>query len=76
MSRIDIGVSVSDAQLLRCLAEDVPDMALSIRERLREIAHQMQLNRHAHTGSIRCPKCGYSATVDIMESRGGFRDSN
>lgn len=35
---MDIGCNIPDAALLRNLAEDLPDMAPSIRHRLRELA--------------------------------------
>jgi hypothetical protein len=42
MEMIDIGCNIPDAALLRSLAEDVPDMALSIRERLRDLAGRLE----------------------------------
>ena len=37
-----MATGISDAALLRALAEDVPDMALTVREHLREIADSFQ----------------------------------
>ena len=62
---MDIGTQVSDAQLLRNLAEDVPDMAPSVREKLREIAALLQSRRHQ--GEINCYRCGWKATIDIQQ---------
>lgn len=58
-----------DSQLLLNLAEDVPDMALEIRERLRGIAAMLD-NGH-RIGEIRCERCGWRATVDIRTATGG-----
>jgi hypothetical protein len=41
LKSIDIGCDVDDSTLLESLAEDIPEMAPSIRQRLREIASRM-----------------------------------
>ncbi len=63
--KIDIGCNISDAALLRALAEDVPDMALSVREKLREIADV--LSARNYQGEINCRRCGWKAQIDIQQ---------
>ena len=53
---------VSDFVLLRSLADDVPDMALTVREHLRHIANKLESGDKV--GKMRCRKCGES--VDIL----------
>ncbi len=44
-----MATGISDAALLRALAEDVPDMALTVREHLREIADHLESDRAANS---------------------------
>ncbi len=54
---------IDDATLLRALAEDIPDMALTVREQLRSIARR--LGDGELIGHLRCKRCGESAEVKI-----------
>ena len=53
---------VSDFVLLRSVAEDVPNMAGSVREHLRSIADKLEYGDKV--GQMRCGKCGEN--VDIL----------
>jgi hypothetical protein len=54
---------IPDHQLLRNLAEDIPDMAESIREQLREIA--AKIDTGLLIGQQRCRRCGEMSDVSI-----------
>lgn len=57
-----------DAQLLRNLAEDVPDMAPAVRDQLRAIA--TRIDGSEQIGLIRCRRCGEHADVSIKYATG------
>jgi len=58
-----LATGIDDATLLRALAEDIPDMALTVREQLRSIARR--LGDGELIGHLRCKRCGESAEVKI-----------
>jgi hypothetical protein len=57
---------IEDAQLLRAVAEDVPDMALSVREHLRSLADRLEGG--TLIGHLRCPRCGENADITIRHA--------
>jgi len=57
---------IEDAQLLRAVAEDVPDMALSVREHLRSIADRLEGG--TLIGQLRCRRCGENADITIRHA--------
>mgnify|MGYP001568121797 CR=1 FL=1 len=59
--------TLDDHVLLRAVAEDVPDMALSVREHLRHIADKLEHGERI--GSLRCRKCGEATDVTIKFAR-------
>jgi hypothetical protein len=57
----------SDAELLRILADDMPDMAPEVRSQLRYIA--TSLDEGHEIGTLRCARCGEKATIHIHQAR-------
>ncbi len=58
---------VDDATLLRALAEDIPGMALTVRNQLRMLAQR--LSEGHWVGHVRCKRCGEFADITISKTR-------
>jgi hypothetical protein len=60
-SALTYRAGIPDAELLRALADEIPNCAPAVRKQLKDIANFMDSGTIA--GSIRCHSCGAAATV-------------
>lgn len=65
----DMTTKIPDFTLLRNLAEDVPDMAPSVRAHLVEIANRLEFGEKLVT--TRCDRCGHRTDVMIRTVKAG-----